>query len=117
MEEEFDMSQQCALEAQKTSCDLICIKRGVASREREGIFLLCFAFVRSHLGVLCPGLGPPTQEGCEAVGAGPEGVEGVGLICIGEEEAQGRPHCGLPVLKGNLQAGGDPTKSFLRSSL
>ena len=23
-------------------------------------------------GLLCPGLGPPVQEGCEALGAGPE---------------------------------------------
>jgi len=59
VDKKLDMSQQCALAAQKANCVLGCIKRGVARREREVI-------------VLCPGLGPPVQEGHGALGMGPE---------------------------------------------
>lgn len=65
-----DVNQQCVPVAQKAKGILGCIRRGVASKERE-IFSLYSAVVRpcltrltgvySHLysqGVLCPGLGP-----------------------------------------------------------
>lgn len=46
---ELDMSKHCELAAQKICSILGCIKRGAASRTREGMVLLYTAFVRHHL--------------------------------------------------------------------
>ena len=54
VDEKLDMRRPCVLVAQKDNYILGCIKRGVASREREMILSLY-----SALGVLRPGLGPP----------------------------------------------------------
>ena len=44
----LDMSQQCALTAQKVNHTLGCIKRCMTSRSREVILPLCCALLRPH---------------------------------------------------------------------
>ena len=48
VDEKLDMRRQCVLVAQKDNCTVGCIKRGVASRERDVIVPLYSALVRPH---------------------------------------------------------------------
>jgi len=48
------------------------IKRGVASREREVTVTPLLSSYKAPSGELHPGLGPPEQKRCEALGRSPE---------------------------------------------
>ena len=70
--QQLDVSQQCALADQKANCALGCIKRGVASREREVIVPPLLSSCEAPSAVLRPDLGPSVQKGRATLGAGSE---------------------------------------------
>ena len=62
VDKKLDMSQKCVLAAWKANCVLSCIKKGVASREREGIVPLYLALVRPHLECCVQAWGPQHKK-------------------------------------------------------
>ena len=82
----LDMSQQCALAAQKANHILGCIKRSMASMVKGGdpAPLLCAGEASS--GVMCPDVVPSEQERHRPTGAWPE------------EDHKNNPRDGTPLL-------------------
>ncbi|GAB0185285.1 mitochondrial enolase superfamily member 1 [Grus japonensis] len=65
IDEKLNMSQQCALAAQKATRVLGCIKRGVTSRSRKGILPLHSALVRPRLEYCVQLWGPQYKKDIE----------------------------------------------------
>ena len=65
MDQKLDVSQQCALAAEKANCVLGCIKEGVSSRERAVIVPFYSVLVRPHVEHCVQAWGPQYRNNVE----------------------------------------------------
>ena len=68
----LDMSQQCALAVQKAKLYPGLHQKRTGRKGEGGDCPPLLSPREAPSGVLCPGLGPPVQEGCRVVGVSPE---------------------------------------------
>ena len=115
--------------AQKANRNLSCIKRIVASRDREMILSLCSDLIRPHLENCIQLWRPSAQERHGPVGAGleeghknfqragtpllREKDETDGVVHPGEEKAPGRPYSGFSIYKEAYKTDGE--KLFIKA--
>ncbi|GAB0192318.1 hypothetical protein GRJ2_001697100 [Grus japonensis] len=122
VDEKLNMTQQCALAAQKANCILGCIKTSVTSRSREVILPLYSTLMRPHLEYCVQLWGPQHKKdmdlleqvqrratemirGLEHLSY--EGSQRVGVVQPGEEKASGRPYSSLPAPEGTYKKAGE----------
>ncbi|KAK4825621.1 LOW QUALITY PROTEIN: hypothetical protein QYF61_001301 [Mycteria americana] len=116
VDEKLDMSQQCALTAQKANHILGCIKRSVASRSREVILPLYSALILP--GVLSPTLESSVQEAMNLLEgrdhlSSEERLRELGLFSLEKRRLQGDLTGAFQYLKGAYKK--DRDKLFSRA--